>query len=103
MNDYRVVKDGYNRWTIEIHRVDNGALVFDFDLYISPNTAIDYQAMAETDSTGVKIDGTHYRKLKYYYSGSTWIYWDTHEADPFTEPYHINEISHHEFKAYGGG
>ncbi|TXT59444.1 MAG: exported protein of unknown function [Promethearchaeota archaeon] len=104
-NDFRLVKGSHNRWEAIIYYFSNNQWHFhkSYTLYISPNDAIDYQAMVETTTTSINIDGSHFRKLRYLYGGTTWSYWSRHEADPYTDPYYIDEIKHYEFKAYGGG
>ncbi len=71
------------------------------DSATNPHTYIDLAASVETSHTGTEIDGSHFTNLKYY-TGSTWNLWNTH-AVICSGPYYLQQISHYEFWAYGGG
>ncbi len=86
-----------NKWVIEI---DHGNTYFQF-IYVTPYDAYDVQAFVETSSSSISVSGSHFYDLQYS-NGYAWKLWDRHVAYA-DSPYKIVEISHHEFKAYGGG
>lgn len=72
---------------------------------VYPDQPIDLQAFVETTHTSANIDGSHFSKLNYWDPGiSWWPFWNRHVpwVSP-DSPYSLNEISHYEFYASGGG
>jgi len=70
---------------------------------LNPNVAKDYQALSESTSTSINIDGTHFSSLCVLsYNGIDWIPWYRHVTivDP---PYTVTQVSNSEFYASGGG
>ena len=70
-------------------------------VYTNPYTADDLHAFSETSTYLINIDGTHFSSLSYY-TGRSFPLWYQHYyyVDP---PYWIQQISHYEFYAGGGG
>jgi hypothetical protein len=72
--------------------------------FMYPNTAVDQQAMAETISTTIVIDGTHFKDLavwtidRYWH----WVKWLCHFPVEMP-PYDLTEVSNYEFYGNGGG
>ena len=67
----------------------------------NPDTSVDLQALVETTTDDINIDGTDYTYLSYKVQND-WRLWSTHEPsdDP---PYSLTEESDYEFEASGGG
>ena len=68
---------------------------------VRPSSPRDHWAMIATTDDSIKIGTSHFRELKYRPTRGYTQYWYTHDpvADP---PYVLEEISHHEFKAWRG-
>lgn len=72
--------------------------------WLDPGIPKDLQVFAETTTTAICIDGSHFTYLSYY-CGSIWpywYYWDRHKKGE-TGGYRVVERGHYEFYAYGGG
>ena len=77
--------------------------VYRTDIKTYPYESHDLQAMSEMTSTTICINGTHFWDLSYW-DGRSCPYWDRHvPEDSLVDPYHLVEVSDHEFYAYGGG
>jgi len=91
--------DGFNSWHYKILEGQN--FIFGGDIASNPSTHIDLQALVESTHTSIQIDGSHYTNLKYF-NDPNWYLWSGHS--PYdTGPYSVQEISHYEFYANGGG
>ena len=82
-------------------RDETSNTIFSLEVSANPYTPIDLQAFVETTTGSINIDGTHFSYLSYF-DGRSWPLWDRHvpRAD---SPYWLDEISHYEFRAGGGG
>lgn len=75
--------------------------IYSKEVSVDPYYSKDLQAFVETTTSSINIDGTHFSNLMYY-TGQAWPYWDRHY--PWVDsPYYLEEISHYEFRAGGGG
>lgn len=77
-------------------------LIWQHEISVKPYAAVDLQAFVETTTYGINIDGTHFSGLRHYYGGRGWFLWNRH-VPGVDYPYQLNEISHYEFQASGGG
>jgi len=86
-------------WHYTIREGQN--FIFGGDIATVPSTHIDLQAFVETTVTSIPIDGSHFTNLKYF-NDPNWYLWSGHS--PYdTGPYSVQQISHYEFYANGGG
>ena len=86
-------------WDVRIRRCIQD--LYRIIIYAVPYSAVDLQAFSETTTTSMRIDNTHFNGLRYY-TGRSFPLCDDREAR-VNPPYWIQEISHYEFKAGGGG
>ncbi|MGC9014354.1 MAG: hypothetical protein ACP5KW_08300 [Thermoproteota archaeon] len=82
-------------------RDSSGQTIFNKEISADPYVPIDLQAFVETTTSYINVGGTHFSYLSYY-NGQSWLLWNRHAAyvDP---PYWLDQVSHYEFKAGGGG
>ncbi|MCD6095233.1 MAG: hypothetical protein J7J99_01550 [Thermoprotei archaeon] len=90
-------------WSVGIRKYGEISDVYRTDVETYPYESHDLQAMSEMTSTTICINGTHFWDLSYW-DGRSWPYWNRHvPEDSLVDPYHLVEVSDHEFYAYGGG
>jgi len=94
---YWIDKDKYTGvWTVEVSSEWTQSIG-----KRNPNLARDYHAMSETTTPSIYIDGTWFQWLCTCGRPPDWDVWQRH-IPKVDEPYHLLEVSHYEFKAWGG-
>ena len=86
--DITVKKGSTTKWTYEVDT--------------NPTTVADLQAMCETTSTAVTIDGSEFRYLSYYTEagGGDWRLWDNDDYEVAEDTgYEVTEINNYSFDA----
>jgi len=93
-------KADFRIWKFLI-RDENVNTIFSQEVSANPYAPVDLQCFAETSISSINIDNTHFNYLSYY-NGRSWPLWDRHVARA-DSPYWLQQISHYEFQAGGGG
>lgn len=97
---YKLLLSGTGEFSYYVY--EGTTTIYSGTISVAQYTTRDLQAFVETTHTNIKIDGSHFTSLKYRQSGSSWPLWNRHYGYR-TSPYSLNQISHYEFKASGGG
>lgn len=82
-------------------RDSSGNTLYTTDVSANPYSPKDLQAAAETSDSHIRLDGTHFKYISYYY-GRSWPLWNMH-VNFTTGPYRLTQVSNSEFYASGGG
>jgi len=88
-NYYIERSTGSSTWTLGVDSQ------FSRNITPSPYSPVDYQALTETTTSDIDIDGTHFTSLQTK-SGNDWNSWNTHYAVADL-PYTITQTSNTEF------
>ena len=97
---YKLLLTEAGEYTYYVH--EGSTLIYSGTMSVYPSSPKDLQAFVETSHTGIIITGSHFSSLRYRQSSRFWPFWNTHDPHD-TGPYSVNEISHYEFTASGGG
>lgn len=99
---YQIVHRSGNIWNLLV-RNSNANTIYDTRVSIGSGSYSpqDLQAFAETTTSVIRLDGTHFRCISYY-DGRSFPLWNTHVYF-FTPPYALTQVFHSEFYASGGG
>lgn len=91
--------NGHPVWYVTIK--EGSSEVLNTWVYGDPVSSDYLEALSETSTTSISIDGTHFSNLAYW-TGRGFPLWFTH-LPYYDSPYRLNEISDYEFTARGGG
>lgn len=97
---YKLLLTGSGEFSYYVY--EGSTTIYSGTISVSQYTTKDLQAFVETTHTGINIGGSHFYYLRYHETGASWPLWSRHYGY-VNSPYSLNQISHYEFSASGGG
>ena len=97
---YKLLLTGPGEFSYYIY--EGSSTIYSGIISVTHYTPRDLQALVETTHTLINIGGSHFYYLRYHESGASWPLWNRHYPK-VDYPYSLNQISHYEFSASGGG